>query len=404
MLGVDLSPADHRIPRPPPLSSFSTWALDRFLDINVWLGSRSGFIAMFARDGHVVHATTSGYADIEAEVPMALNHRVRIASMTKPVVAVAALQLIEQGSLGFDDPVERYIPAAANLRVATSHQFGADGTIPTEPIARPLTVRDLLTFRSGLAQREENAASDLHKLWNENEIFYGTGSLEERLNRALELPLFEQPGERWRYGWSADVLARVIEVVAGDPFDQVLSVRIFEPLGMSDTRFVPPPGDRQGMATVYTQDENGDLVPADPVRYDPEGWTPGGGGLMSTASDYMRFALMLWNRGTYDGVKILEPETVSLMTRVHVSSGVLADHDVEGVGWGLGLAVVADSEATPMTDLDGDFWWSGYYGTTFFVSPGSGLVGVIFSQNQPSEYTGDPFAIHIAPSFAFFGL
>ena len=173
---------------------------------------------------------------------------------------------------------------------------------------------------------------------------------------------------------------------------------------MSDSRFVPPPGERDGMATVYTQDENGDLVRADPVKYDPEGWTPGGGGLMSTASDYMRFALMLWNRGTYDGVKILEPESVALMTRIHVSSGVLVEEEIEGVGWGLGLAVVANSAATPTTDRDGDFWWAGYYGTTFFVSPESGLVGVVISQNQPSEYSDRPYAVHLAQSFAFFGL
>jgi len=402
-LSVDLPPADRSIPHPRPLSSFSTWALDRFLDFNVWIGSRSGFIAIFARDGHVVYATTAGYADIEAEIPMELGNRVRIASMTKPVTAVAALQLIEEGRLSLDDPVERYIPAAAGVRVATSESFGADGAIPTESLARSVTVRDLLSFRSGFG--EEGDDSDLAKLWHEHHISLDTGALEERVNRALHrLPLFEQPGERWRYGWSADILARVIEVVAGAPFDEVLAHRIFQPLGMSDSRFVPPPGERDGMATVYTQDENGDLVRADPVLWDPEGWTPGGGGLMSTASDYMRFALMLWNRGTYDGVKILEPESVALMTRIHVLSGVLVEEEIEGVGWGLGLAVVADSAATPTTDRDGDFWWAGYYGTTFFVSPESGLVGVVISQNQPSEYSDRPYAVHLAQSFAFFGL
>jgi hypothetical protein len=149
-LSVDLPPADRSIPPPRPLSSVSTWALDRFLDFNVWTGSRSGFIAIFARDGHVVYATTAGYADIEAETPMELGNRVRIASMTKPVTAVAAVQLIEEGRLGLDDPVERYIPAAAGLRVATSESFGADGAIPTESLARSVTVRDLLSFPAEL--------------------------------------------------------------------------------------------------------------------------------------------------------------------------------------------------------------------------------------------------------------
>ncbi len=400
---VDLPPADHSIPQPEQLSSVATSALDSFLDFNVWIGSRSGFIALFARDGHVVYATTAGYADIEAKVPMALDQRVRIASMTKPITAVAALQLIEEGRLRLDDPVERYIFAAANLRVATSENVGPDGAIPTEPLTRPVTVRDLLTFSSGFG--DERYDSDLGRLLHEHHIYLDTGTLEERIDRALvRLPLFEQPGERWRYGWSADVLARVIEVAAGQPFDEILAQRIFEPLGMKDSSFVPPPEQREGMATIYTQDENGDLVRAEPVLWDPEGWTPGGGGLMSTATDYMRFALMLWNRGTYDGVKILEPESVELMTQLHVSTGVLAEEDIEGLGWGLGLAVVADSDATPTTDRDGDFWWAGYYGTTFFVSPESGLVGVVISQNQPSETSGRPYAVHLAQSFAFFGL
>jgi len=402
-LDVDLPPADRSIPQPEPLSSFATSALDLFLDFNVWSESRSGFIALFARDGRIVYATTSGYADIEAQVPMALNQRVRIASMIKPITAVAALSLIEEGKLSLDDPVERYIPAASQIRVATSRNVGPDGAIPTEPLARAVTVRDLLTFSSGFGNERDD--SDLGKLLHEHHIYLDTGTLEERIDRVLiHLPLFEQPGKRWRYGWSADVLARVIEVAASEPFDEVLAHRIFEPLGMSDSTFVPPPNEREGLATVYTQDENGDLVRADPVLWDPDGWTPGGGGLVSTATDYMRFALMLWNHGTYDGVKILEPESVALMTRVHVSSGVLPEEDIEGLGWGLGLAVVADSDATPTTDRDGDFWWAGYYGTTFFVSPESNLVGVVISQNQPGEFSGRPYAVHLAQSFAFFGL
>jgi len=400
-LEVDLPPADPAVPHPGPLSPFATSALDLFLDANVRLGRRAGYVAVLARDGHVVYATTAGYADVEAETPMTVDRRVRIASMTKPITAVAALSLVEEGRLGLDDPVARHLPAAAELRVATSESAGADGSIPTEPLVRPLTVRDLLTFRSGVGQAGD---SDLGRLWDEQHLYRSGGTLAERVARVLRLPLYEQPGVRWRYGWSADVLARIVEVAAGEPFDVVLSRRIFEPLGMSDTGFVPPPGERADLAIVYTQDEGGDLVRADPVRWDPEGWTPGGGGLVSTAPDYLRFALMLWNRGSYDGVRILAPETVALMTRPHVPSGVLTDEGFEGLGWGLGLAVVVDPEATPVTDRDGDFWWAGYYGTTFFVSPATGLVGVVLSQNQPSEHSGRPYAVHLAQSFAFFGL
>jgi CubicO group peptidase (beta-lactamase class C family) len=158
------------------------------------------------------------------------------------------------------------------------------------------------------------------------------------------------------------------------------------------------------MAEVYTQDENRKLVLVDPPASDAIDWTPGGSGLVSTAGDYMRFGLMLWNGGEYDGTRILSQDSVDLMTQPHVASGVLEEEDIEGLGWGLGIAVVVDAEATPMIDRDGDFWWSGYYGTTFFVSPESGLVGVVLTQNQPSEFSRRPYAIYLAQAFAFLGL
>jgi CubicO group peptidase (beta-lactamase class C family) len=223
------------------------------------------------------------------------------------------------------------------------------------------------------------------------------------VDRILTAPLYEQPGQKWRYGWSADVLARVVEVTAAEPFDEFLQRRIFVPLGMSSTSFLPPAEQRSGLATMYTQDANGDLTRVEVPASDAVDWTPGGSGLVSTASDYMRFALMLWNGGSYDGARILSPETVRLMTQPHVRSGVLVEEGIDGLGWGLGLAVVVDADTTPMIDRNGDFWWSGYYGTTFFVSPETGLVGVVLTQNQPSEFSGRPYPIYLAQAFAFFG-
>jgi CubicO group peptidase (beta-lactamase class C family) len=286
--------------------------------------------------------------------------------------------------------------------VATRTEFSENGTIPTVPIDRPLTVRDLLTFTSGIGSEED--PSDLGSLWAERYIYAGSGSLEKRVNRILTAPLYEQPGETWRYGWSGDVLARVVEVAAGEPLDRFLERKIFTPLGMSATSFLPPEAERGALAKVYTQDEDGKLVLADPPATDAIDWTPGGSGLVSTAGDFMRFGLMLWNGGEYDGMRILSPESVDLMTQPHVASGVLEEEDIEGLGWGLGIAVVVDAEATPMIDRDGDFWWSGYYGTTFFVSPESGLVGVVLTQNQPSEFSRRPYAIYLAQAFAFLGL
>ena len=176
------------------------------------------------------------------------------------------------------------------------------------------------------------------------------------------------------------------------------------PLGMQNTSFLPPPDERGGIATMYTQDENQNLVRVEEPNSDALTWTPGGSGLVSTAGDYLRFALMLWNKGSYDGTRILEPQTVMIMTQPHVPSGVLAEREIDGLGWGLGMAVVVDPDATPMTDREGDFWWSGYYGTTFFVSPETDLVGVVLSQNQPGPYSDLPIALYLVQSAAHFGL
>lgn len=386
---------------PDGLSWLSRTGLDLFLKANVLLGSHSGYVSMFARDGRVVHSTVAGYADIDAARPMTLDTRFRMASMTKPVTAVAALLLIEDQRLDLGDPVSRYIPEAAGLRVATSTRTAPDGTIPTEALARPLTVRDLLTFRAGIGSEDD--PSDLGQVWAQNYIYAGKGTLADRVRRLLDAPLYEQPGTRWRYGWSADVLARVVEVAAAQPFDRFLAERVFEPLGMDATGFLPPKSERAGIARMYTQDENRNLVLVEEPASDAPDWTPGGSGLVSTAADYMRFALMLAGGGTCDGVRILAPETVELMTHAHVGSGVLAEEDIEGLGWGFGLAVVVDSEKTQMPDRSGDFWWSGYYGTTFFVSPSTGLAGVVLTQNQPGPYSPRPYAIYLAQAFAFWG-
>jgi len=388
-----------------PLAWWSRKAIQAMFDYRVWSGARSGYIALFARDGEIVYATTSGWADVERGVPMTLDTRVRVASMTKPITAAAAMSLVEDGLLGLDDPVSKYIPIAADLRVATSHERNADGGFDTVPLSTPLLVRHLLMFASGIGGGGFiGGDSDLDALWEEQGVFGGRGSLQQRVEHALTLPLFEQPGTVWRYGGSADVLARVMEVATGQPLPEILRQRIFQPLAMVHTEYLPPP-ERQGdLARVYTQDEKGNLVLA-PKRIDErEEWTPGGGGLVSTVGDYMRFGLMLRNRGSLDGVRILEPETVAEMTRPHVESGVLVSQGLEGLGWGLGMSVVVDSQKSITIDHDGDFWWAGYYGTYWAVSPEADLVGVVFSQNEPGPTSDTSFAPGAAVSLALAGL
>ena len=194
-------------------------AMDAYMRYSVWSGGRSGFVTMFARDGHPVYANAVGWADIEGQVPMQLDTRMRFASMTKPITAVAAMILVEEGRLNLDDPVAQYIPAFAPPRVATSETMNADGSFATEPAKTVPLVRHLLMFSSGVGPGMTKK-SDLKDHWEANGLWSSKGeSLSERVDRIVQLPLFEEPGSKWRYGGSADVLARVVEVAAGKPFD-----------------------------------------------------------------------------------------------------------------------------------------------------------------------------------------
>ena len=387
------------------LAWWSRKAIQAMFDYRVWSGARSGYIAMFARDGEIVYATSAGYADVERRVPTTLDTRLRIASLTKPITAAAAMTLVEDGLLTLDDPVAKYLPIATNLRVATRHERNANGGFDTVPLSSPMLVRHLLMFASGIGGSSSiGDDNDLEALWQEHGVSGGSGSLQQRVEHALTLPLFEQPGTVWRYGGSADVLARVMEVAAGQPFPEILQRRIFQPLGMVHTEHLPPPEHQGDLARVYTQDENGDLVLVRKRIGEERDWTPGGGGLVSTVGDYMRFGLMMRNRGTLGGVRILEPETIAEMTRPHVESGVLVGQGLEGLGWGLGMSVVVDSEKSITIDRDGDFWWAGYYGTYWAVSPDADLVGIVFSQHEPGPYSDTPFAPGAAMSLALAGL
>ena len=400
---LDVPPATAGLPVPENLAWVSRAAIDAFMRFSVWRGSQSGYIALFARDGVPVYGDVAGWKDIASGKAMRMNTPVRIASMTKPITAVAAMILVEESKLDLDDPVADYLPEFAQLRVATSETPRDDGSFFSVPAATTLTVRHLLMFSSGIGPGLDKDSS-LVNHWDRQGIYQlSTGDLGERVSALAELPLLEEPGTRWRYGFSADVLARIIEVVSGESIGDFMQGKIFQPLGMKHTRYTAENRDADALATVYTQDENGELVNAS-LTHDAKDWTPGGGGLISTASDYMRFALMLWNGGEYQSVRILQKATVDSMRRLHVPDGVLQDADIEGLGWGLGMAVVADADATLTTDRTGDFWWSGYLGTVFFVSPQTGLVGVVISQNEPGEFSGLPYQIFIIQALAFAGL
>ncbi len=384
---------------PRPLAWPRRFAIDRILDYRVFSGARAGFVALVAREGRIAYARTTGYADLEARVPMSLDTRFHIASMTKPITAVAALMLVDDGKLSLDDPVSDSVPAFANAVVASPRD--ANGHFSTRSLEEPLTVRHLLTFTAGIGGYAETD-DPLDRIWRSPEIeIAGLGSLGDRIEIVARRPLYEAPGTRWRYGLSADVLARVVEVAAGEPFDAFLRRRLFDPLGMNATGFPDQVPEGAPWARMYTHAEDGSLV-RDP-RFDAyygRGWTPGGGGLVSTAGDYMRFALMLWNGGRWNGVQILEPETAAEMTRLQVPGGVLADMGLEGLGWGFGVSVVADDRLTRMRANDGDFWWSGRFGTHFWVSPETDTVVVVMQQTERGPHSDLPIAGSLVQALA----
>ena len=361
-------------------------AMDLYMNYKVFTRDRSGFVVMYAHNGKIIYENAVGWANLELKKPMELDTRMRFASMTKPITAVAALILIENRKLSLDDPVSKYIPEYKDLKVSKTESLRPDRSFETEPVNPPLTVKHLLTFSSGIGPGY-TSSTDLHQHWLKNGLRQQkSGNLSERIEQLASLPLFENPASKWRYGSSADVLARVVEVASGVPFDVFLYENIFEPLGMRDTRFLHAVSNRDDLAVVYTQAENGDLEQA-PLQIDSN-WNEGGSGLVSTASDYMRFALMLWNQGEYDGVRILSEEMISNMIHPHIESGVFESRGAEGLGWGLGIGIVTEEEAS-IPGSKGDVFWGGYYGTTFFVSPSTNLVGVILSQNEMSEYSGE---------------
>jgi CubicO group peptidase (beta-lactamase class C family) len=394
----ELPPIGQAASEADELSWLRRVAMDRVLDFRVWSGARAGFVALVARNGRVVYGYTTGWADMEASVPMTLDTRFHLASLTKPITAVAAMILVEEGRLSLDDPVEAYLPAFGELRVVVGDD--GEGGWTTQPLATPILVRHLLTFTSGIGGYDETEAR-LDQAWRARDIeAAGLGSLAQRIERIPGLPLYEQPGERWRYGWSLDVLARVVEIAAEEPYGQFLQRRLFDPLEMNATAFPSALPPDVPLARMYTHAEDGSLVRERGFEEYGRGWTSGGGGLVSSAPDYLRFALMLWNGGSWGDVRILRPETVEEMIWLHVASGVLEDMEIEGLGWGLGVCVVADAGATPMPATNGDFWWSGRFGTHFWVSPAKDTVVVVMQQTEPSPASGLPITASIVQALA----
>lgn len=349
----------------------------------------AGAVAVVARRGKIAYLQSVGKQDIEAGISMNADTIFRIASMTKPITSVAVLMLYDEGLLKLDDPVSKYIPEFNNPTVLERGKNG-QSAVPAE---RQITIKHLLTHTSGLTYQWDR---ELGPLYKEAGITHGIiqddSVLAEKMKKLASIPLLHNPGQAWTYGLSVDVLGRVVEVVSGKTLEEFFEQRIFGPLEMKDTHFFIPDDKMTRLATVYAPGPEGELKRLDseqivegPFVYCADHpykgqrrYFSGGGGLCSTAGDYLRFSQMLLNGGELDGIRLLRKETVQLMTRDHV--GKLR----KGEGFGLGVSVTRDSQEAGELDCVGSFGWGGFWYTTFFVDPDKQMIGICMGQLHPA--------------------
>jgi CubicO group peptidase (beta-lactamase class C family) len=343
----------------------------------------SGAVTLVARRGRIVHFEAHGFMDLETRKPMAKDAVFRLASMSKPVTAVAVLMLVEEGKIRLSDPVSRYIPEFKDTKVAMPKTGGRGGAGQTAiyliPADREITVYDLLTHTSGLLS-SGIAQAEAQRMAPKS----ASDTLATYIPRLGAVPLDFQPGSQWAYSGSAgpDVLSRIVEIVSGQPYDEYLRTRIFEPLGMKDTFFYPPDDRRSRIPVLYQR--NGLTRAPNQEPLTSKTYFSGAAGLMSTAEDYLQFAQMLLNGGVLNGKRLLGPRTVQLMASNHVGdmfNGKLG-RPARGMGFGFLVAVIQDSVAAGLRVSNGSFGWDGLYGTQTWIDPKEQMVEIIMIQEQ----------------------
>jgi CubicO group peptidase (beta-lactamase class C family) len=371
--------------------------IDRHLDRYVEDGRLAGWQVLVTRDGRIAHLADGGMRDLEAGLPVEPDTIWRIFSMTKPITSVAAMMLYEEGAFELKDPIERFLPAFADMRVFAG---GSSQNPRTVPATEPIRMWHLLTHTAGLTYGFHHA-HPLDTMYRDRGYEWGTPrglDLAAVCDTYAELPLLFEPGSEWNYSVATDVLGRVVEVLAGAPLDQVLAERILGPLGMTDTAFWAPGGAADRLAALYAPDARTGRA----TRYDRMGEAAlrapdcllGGGGLVSTVADYHRFTQMLLGGGELDGVRLLGPRTLAFMTANHLPGGkdleqcgrpLFSETTYDGVGFGLGFSVVGDPVAARFPASRGEFAWGGAASTAFWVDPVERLTVVFMTQLIPSS-------------------
>ncbi len=346
-------------------------------------GQLAGVVTMVSRKGKVVHFDAYGKRDIENGLPVEKDTIFRIYSMTKPIVGVALMTYYDEGRFTLDDPVSKFIPEFKGLKVAK--EDGPDGNPITEDADHPMTMRELMSHTAGLTYGLFSR-SQVDTLYTKAGIITDPNqNLKDMVDKLAKIPLRQQPGSMWHYSVAVDVQGYVLEVLAGKPLDEVLNERLFEPLGMKDTAFWVEPGKADRFSRIYTPNSEGKLASPPNGQYlQKPKFLSGGGGLVGTATDYMRFAQMLANGGELDGVRILKPETVELMHTDHLPANVTDMGPLyRGNRFGLDFSIVTDPH--PASDHErakGEYWWYGIGGTWFGINPVQDLVVVGMIQSR----------------------
>jgi CubicO group peptidase (beta-lactamase class C family) len=364
----------------------------RYIDAGRFPGTQ----LLVYRRGHVVHNAVQGLADIERKVPVKDDTIFRIYSMTKPVTSVAFMMLLEEGRVALDEPVHRYIPEWKNLGV---FQAGIAPAFLTRPPSRPMLIVDLLRHTSGLTYGFQQR-TNVDAAYREMKIgeFEKSGTLQSMIDDLAKLPLEFSPGEAWNYSVSTDVIGYLVGRISGRPFEQFLQERIFDPLGMTDTGFFVSAAKAHRLAACYSADGKGGMTlqddPTESSFLSPPSFISGGGGLCSTAADYLTFCRALLGGGELGGVRLIGPKTLALMTSNHLPGGrdltemsrsLFSEANNSGVGFGLGVSVTMHPPQTLIPGSPGEYAWGGAASTAFWIDPAEELITIFMTQLLPSS-------------------
>ena len=377
---------------PVVITSAAKARIDSVLQSFVDANNIAGVSALIFEQGEEVYYNAFGYADKAAQKKMNRNTIVQIYSMTKPITGTALMTLFEEGKFKLDDPIAKYIPEFSNMTVYTG--VDENGKVLTEPLDRPITIRDVTRHTAGFPNRDD--IPGLSEMLKEADAMNRENTLTQMAEKMAKVPLWFQPGTQWEYGPSVDVQALLVERISGIPYGDYVRSHVLDPLKMEETRYYIPEEDRDRFAKLYIRTGEGELV-QDTITYSnyTEHWplTRGGSGLTSTLDNYMRFAQMLVHEGSLDSVQILKPETVKLM-----ATNQLADSITERswlptkgqVGFGIDFAVRMAPPKTPVENNGtvGEFYWDGAASTLFWVDPVHELTAVLFVQLFPYDQIG----------------